>query len=130
MFAVFFQKFGVAKMLLKPLPQFLECIILDKNLLHSKLKLYITCTKLQSFILDENGAFNFKNIHTNSKNIVTLYQLLNACFIISKELNLRYAYHFGKIPFKELIHKKDSFEIKDKESFIFFKNILDKKERK
>ncbi|ECQ8137455.1 cytidylyltransferase domain-containing protein [Campylobacter upsaliensis] len=90
----------------------------------------ITCTKLQSFIFDENGAFNFKNIHTNSKNIPTLYQLLNACFIMSKELNLRYAYHFGKIPFKELIHKKDSFEIKDKESFIFFKNILDKKERK
>lgn len=111
------------KCLLQSIEKYLS---LDFNIYDS----LITCTKLQSFIFDDNGPFNFKNIHTNSRNIPTLYQLLNGCFIMSKKLNKHYSYHFGKIPFKELIHKKVSFEVKDKESFDFFKNILDKKERK
>lgn len=111
------------KYLLKSIEKYLS---LDFDIYDS----LITCTKLQSFVFDENGPFNFKNIHTNSRSIPALYQLLNGCFIMSKQLNIQYSYHFGKMPFKELVHKKASFEIKDKESFIFFKNTLDKKEKK
>lgn len=87
----------------------------------------ITCVKLQSFIFDENGALNFKNSYTNSRNLPPLYELFNGCFIMSKELNITLAHQWGKVPFKHLVDKKFAFDIKDKQGFEFFKNILDKR---
>ncbi len=57
-------------MFLKPLPQLLECIILDKNLLHSKLKLYLEryLTRNYAVVAEENFAEYFKIL--KFKNII------------------------------------------------------------
>lgn len=100
-----------------------EYLLLDFSIYDS----LITCVKLQSFIFDENGALNFKNSYTNSRTLPPLYELFNGCFIMSKELNIALAHQWGKVPFKHLVSKKFAFDIKDRQGFEFFKNILDKR---
>ncbi|HED6979584.1 TPA: hypothetical protein R5250_000074 [Campylobacter coli] len=88
----------------------------------------ITCGKLDKFILDENGALNFKtgHYHIHSSSLPKFYYLVNGCFIISKNLMEKYRYPWGKVPYKKILEHKFTFEIKDTNDFLFFKQILDK----
>lgn len=60
----------VAKMFLKSLPDFLECVILDKTLLHSKLKLYLEryLTRNYAIVAEESFIKYFKIL--KFKNII------------------------------------------------------------
>ncbi|MAC84956.1 MAG: hypothetical protein CL624_12565 [Arcobacter sp.] len=85
----------------------------------------ITCSELKRFILDENGPLNFRtgSRHQSSQSLSSLYLLINGYFIMSKELNLKYSYPWGKVPSKQLIDNYIGFEIKDKKDFEIFTNV-------
>lgn len=85
----------------------------------------ITCTELKRFILDENGPLNFRTgkRHEESYDLPSLFVLVNGCFIMSKKLNMKYKYPWGKIPFKKIINKYSSFEIKSKKDFDIFTKV-------
>lgn len=85
----------------------------------------ITCSELKRFILDENGPLNFRTgtRHQSSQSLSSLYMLINGYFIMSKKLNLKYSYPWGKVPSRELIDKYTGFEIKDKRDFEIFTKV-------
>lgn len=85
----------------------------------------ITCSELKRFILDENGPLNFRTgtRHQSSQSLASLYMLINGYFIMSKKLNLKYSYPWGKVPSRELIDKYIGFEIKDKRDFEIFTKV-------
>lgn len=85
----------------------------------------ITCSELKRFILDENGPLNFRTgiRHQKSQSLDSLYMLINGYFIMSKKLNLKYSYPWGKVPSRELIDKYTGFEIKDKRDFEIFTKV-------
>ncbi len=90
----------------------------------------ITCGKLDKFILDENGPLNFKtgHYHVNSRSLPELYYLVNGCFIIDRDLMAKCKYQWGKTPYKKILNSISTFEIKNEDDFLFFKEVLDKKE--
>lgn len=90
----------------------------------------ITCSELKRFILDENGPLNFRigARHKSSETLTSLYMLINGYFIMSKELNLKYSFPWGKVPARELIDKYTGFEIKDERDFEIFTNVYMPKE--
>lgn len=79
----------------------------------------ITCSELKRFILDENGPLNFKTgiRHQSSQQLPSLYLLINGFFIMSKELNLKYNYPWGKVPARQLVDNHTGFEIKSAKDF-------------
>lgn len=113
------------------------CVFFKENLLDECIEEYegldyefydslITCVKLQSLILDDNGALNF-NItpkELNTRKLSNLYSIKNACFIVSKNVASKYLNYWGKLPYKKIIDKNYIFDIKNESDFLFIKNNL------
>jgi CMP-N-acetylneuraminic acid synthetase len=86
----------------------------------------VTCTKLTSYIFDENGPINFHQgkYHKESNNLPDIYQLVNKFFIMRKELQLKYAYPWGKVPFPLIVTKPQAFDVKSYEDLEIFKKVF------
>lgn len=72
---------------------------------HSIYDSLVTCRIVRKYIFDENGPINFRTglAHKESQNLPCLYQVVNNCFIMEKDLTEKLCYPWGKVPLRFIV---------------------------
>lgn len=75
----------------------------------------ISVLKLKRFILDENGAVNFRRglKHKNSEELSNLYLYTNGIALAPRKKMVEWKYNWGYIPYRYEIDKKVGIDISD-----------------
>lgn len=75
----------------------------------------ISVLKLKRFILDENGAVNFRRglQHKNSEELSNLYLYTNGIVLAPRTKMIEWKYNWGYIPYRYEIDKKAGIDISD-----------------
>ena len=75
----------------------------------------ISVLRLKRFILDENGAVNFRRglQHKNSEELPDLYLYTNGIVLAPREKMIEWKYNWGYIPYRYEIDKKAGIDISD-----------------
>lgn len=75
----------------------------------------ITVRQMKRFILDKNGAVNFKRglLHRNSEDLSPLYLFTNGIVLAPREKIICWNYNWGHIPYMLEVDKKTSIDISD-----------------
>lgn len=87
----------------------------------------VTCKKLDKYIFDDNGPINFYqgDKHKPTKDLSKIYEVVNKVFIMEKKLVLKYRYPWGKVPYKHILDKYSSFEVKRLDDIKFLEGVKD-----
>lgn len=75
----------------------------------------VTVKKLKRYILDKNGAVNFKRgvQHKNSEDLSDLYLFTNGIVLAPREKMIEWKYNWGHIPYMLEVSKKKGIDISD-----------------
>lgn len=75
----------------------------------------ISVMKLRRFVLDENGAVNFRRglRHKNSEDLSGLYLYTNGIVLAPREKMIQWKYNWGYIPYRYEVDKKVGIDISD-----------------
>ena len=67
----------------------------------------VTCSSVREYFFDDNGPINFSigHDHMERRDLFPIFQVENACFLMSKSLNLELCHPWGRVPFRYLLNQ-------------------------
>lgn len=108
-------------------PRYAEAMRLYEEKLQAGYDSLVSVQKLQRYLMDENGALNFRpgNSFKSEEQLPKLYIFTNGISIAPRESMIRWKYTSGDMPYMMVLDKRESIDICDEFDYECAKKFLD-----